>query len=178
MAGLRERHKSVKINTSFHSCPRHPVFSANPQAWFRSPSYVYHCTMCFGIPWLIIYISTKELFPWGQTVCVAVHGTGPGIWFSLNKYCYHEEWRNTGSPWVHQLSDLGNSSVLRGPMTPCLFPVLPDGATSSSVHCEHIWVVRNWNPTPREGHGTEAYSSQHTLCSAKFPLCSPWEWLP
>ena len=36
-----------------------------------------------------------------------------------------------------------NFSVLRGPMTPCLFPVLPDGATSSSVHCEHILVVKN-----------------------------------
>lgn len=34
-------------------------------------------------------------------------------------------------------------SVLRGPVTPCLFPVLPDGATSSSVRCEHILVVKN-----------------------------------
>ena len=36
-----------------------------------------------------------------------------------------------------------NFSVLRGPMTPCLFPVLPDGATSSSACCEHILVVKN-----------------------------------
>lgn len=58
-----------------------------------------------------------------------------------------------------------NFSVLRGPMTPCLFPVLPDGATSSSVRCEHVLVVKN-------GHATEAYSSQFTLCSTKFPFCS------
>jgi len=33
-------------------------------------------------------------------------------------------------------------------------------------------VVKNWNSTPFEGHGIQAYSSQETLCCAELLLYS------
>ena len=82
--------KSLRINTSFHSCPRHPVFFANPQAWSRSPSDVYNHIMCLGILCFIICISTTQSFPQGSMyvwLCVAQWLA----WCSLNKYCYNDE---------------------------------------------------------------------------------------
>ena len=142
LAGLRERYKSLRINTSFHSCPRHPVFLANLQAWFRSPSDVYPHIMCFGIPCFIICISTVQSFPQGSmyvwlcvTHCQAYGALSTNTVIMMNDGILdHLEFIS---------SVMVNFSVLRGPMTPCLFPVLPDGATSSSACCEHILVVKN-----------------------------------
>jgi len=89
------------------------VFFANPQAWSRNPSDVYHLIMCLGIPCFIICISTTQSFPQGSMyvwLCVAQWLA----WCSLNKYCYNDEWRNAGSLWVHQLSD-GEFLCIKGP---------------------------------------------------------------
>ena len=90
------------------------IFFANLQAWLRSPSDVYPHIMCFGIPYVIICISTTQSFPQGPNVCVAMRDTLPGIWCSLNKYCDNDEWRNTGLLWIHQLSD-GEFLCIKGP---------------------------------------------------------------
>ena len=134
--------KSLRINTSFHSCPRHPVFLANLQAWFRSPSDVYPHIMCFGIPCFIICISTVQSFPQGSMyvwLCVT-HCQAYGA-LSTNTVIMMNDGILDDLEFISSV--MVNFSVLRGPMTPCLFPVLPDGATSSSACCEHILVVKN-----------------------------------
>ena len=153
------------------------IFFANLQAWLRSPSDVYPHIMCFGIPCFIICISTTQSFPQGSMyvwLCVT-HCQAYGA-LSINTVIMMNEGILDHLEFISSV--MVNFSVLRGPMTPCLFPVLPDGATSSSACCEHILVVKNWDPNPSKGRATEAYPCQFTLCSTKFPFCSPWEWLP
>lgn len=52
-----------------------------------------------GIPYFIIFLFTKQSFPHGQNLCLAVHGTLPGSWGSLSKFCYTNERRNNWIAW-------------------------------------------------------------------------------
>lgn len=46
---------------------------------------------CIGIPCFIIYIFTKQSFPWGQIMCLVVHGAVLGTWHFLSIYGYNNE---------------------------------------------------------------------------------------
>ena len=113
VAGFRERHRSLRINNYFHSCPRHHFLCKPSSLWFRNFSDVYHHIMCLGIPCFIICIFTTQSFPQGS-MYVWLYMAQWLAWCSLNKYWYNEEWRNTGSLWVHQISD-GEFLCIKGP---------------------------------------------------------------
>ena len=133
------------------------VFFANPQAWFRSLSDVYHHIMCLGIPCFIICISTTQSFPQGSMyvwLCVAQWLA----WCSLNKYCYNDEWRNAGSLWVHQLSD-GEFLCIKGPYDSLLI--------SSVARWGHIFQCALWTH----------FSSQKLRSKPKYGACN-WGLFP
>ena len=149
--------KSLRINTSFHSCPRHPVFFANPQAGSRSPSDVYNHIMCLGILCFIICISTTQSFPQGSMyvwLCVAQWLA----WCSLNKYCYNDEWRNAGSLGVYRLSD-GEFLCIKGPYDSLLI--------SSAARWGSIFQCALWTH----------FSSQKLRSKPKYGACN-WGLFP
>lgn len=122
------------------------IFFAAFKPWFRSPSDVYPRIMCFEFLISSSVFLLHSHFPRGR-MYVWLYMTHCQAYGALNKYCYNDEWRILDHL-EFITSMMVNFSVLRGPMTPCLFPVLPDGATSSSACCEHILVVKNWDPNP------------------------------
>lgn len=80
-------------------------------------------------------------FPRGRCMCGCAWHSGCHCALSINTVIMMNERILDHLEFISSV--IVNFSVLRGPMTPCLFPVLPDGATSSSVHCEHVLVVKN-----------------------------------
>lgn len=55
-------------------------------------------------------------------------------------------------------------------MTSPSLPVLPNGATSVSMHCKILWVVRNWNSTPSEKPGIRFTWAKNTMLSGISPF--------
>ena len=123
IAGFRERHRSLRINTSFHSCPRHHFLCKPSSLWFRNFSDVYHHIMCLGIPCFIICIFTTQSFPQGSMyvwlyMAQWLHGA-----LSINTVIMRNEGILDHYEFISSV--MVNFSALRVPMTPCLFPALP-----------------------------------------------------